>query len=107
MTKFTQIVVGVFVALLIAGALVVASTGRFDSALLLAAIALFFLIVARMAVFEARHRATNPEPGAPLGTLTTQLKRLWNVPGLEGKLYVILLATVWSIWLVQQVAALI
>ncbi|MFZ4285639.1 hypothetical protein [Variovorax sp. HJSM1_2] len=107
MTKFTQVVVALFVAFLFVGAVLMASNGKFSGAIFLIVIAMFFVIVARMATFEARYGIAKPEPGTPRADLTTQVKRLWNAPGLEGKFYVVFLATVLSIWLLQQVLGLI
>lgn len=107
MTKFTQIVVALFVVFLFAGAALQASGGKFTSAVFLVVIAMFFVIVARMSMFEARYGIAKPEPGTSRADLTTQVKRLWKAPGLEGKFYVIFLVAVLSIWLAQQVVGLI
>lgn len=92
---------------MLAAAGLMASSRHFGSAFLLAGIAMFFVIVTRMVTFESRYKIGKTEPGEQQASRITIVKKMWKVPGFEGKFYVIFLAVILSLWLLQNALVLI
>ncbi|MFI5444560.1 hypothetical protein [Polaromonas sp. UC242_47] len=107
MTQFTKIFVGFFIFLLLVASAVMALKGAFEAAVFWLAIALFFLITSRMAIFESRYGTAKSEPGMPRVGLKTQLTRYWKALGWEGKLFLAFFVIVISVWFAQRVLVFI
>ncbi|WP_295856271.1 hypothetical protein [uncultured Xylophilus sp.] len=108
MSAFTWTVLGLFVALCLWGAAATAAAGEYGAAALALGIAAFFVVVAMMARFEARH----PRPmgsGHSAGRLhvAKELRRYWNVPGWQGKFIVVFLLAVFALGIGLKLAAFV
>lgn len=104
MGLFTRAVVALFVCAMLAAAVGMFSRGAYGGAAFALGIALFFVAISVMAIFESKHPPDKNRRSQ--GIPWSEFPRYWRTPGWQGKFVVIFTVVVVAFWIISQAVAI-
>lgn len=101
---FTRAVMALFVCAMLVAAVGMFSRGAYGPAAFALGLALFFVAVSVMAIFESKHPPDKNRRSH--GISWSELQRYWKTPGWQGKFTVVFTLFVLAFWMISQVVAI-